>query len=210
MTQGQMKERTNELGPGAILIHLGLLLFGITAWLTGDLADDYKKAVHSGFTVHSLIGIAAAGFAGLRLLTGLFGPRIVRFSQWMPFTPGRIRLALEDVAGLVRFRLPERPTHQGLAGVVQTFGLFVFLLMAVTGGVLFFGLEPGQKAHGVLHDVKEVHEIGVALVPAFLLMHVGAVVMHALRGKHLWKKILFINDKIESRSLNRESLAGER
>lgn len=198
MKQGKENEPTGELGRSAILIHLGLLVFGITAWITGDLADDYKKALYTGFTVHGWFGMVVAGFVALRLITGLFGPGNVRFSHWMPFTRSRLALVGQDLAGLARFRLPERPTHQGLAGVVQTFGLAVFLLMAVTGTILYFGLEPGRKAHGLLHGVKEVHEAGEVLIPLFLMMHAGAVVMHALRGRHLWRKILFISDKMES------------
>jgi hypothetical protein len=118
----------------------------------------------------------------------------MRFSQWVPLTGERWRLIGEDVATLLRFRLPERPSHQGIAGLVQTFGLSVFLFMALTGGFLFFALEPGQKARGLLHSVKEVHEIGQLLIPLFLSMHGGAVVLHALCGRHLWRKMLFLRE----------------
>lgn len=189
--------RNNTLGPFAILLHLGLLFFGISAALTGLLAGDYKKVEHLGFTIHTWLGLGLAAFVGLRLITGLIGPRSVRFASWMPFTADRLKLIVEDVTGLLRFRMPDRPTHQGLAGVVQTFGLAVFFLMAGTGAYLYFFLAPGQKAHGFVHDVKELHEAVTVLIPVFLSMHAGAVLMHALRGNHLWKKIFFISDKIE-------------
>jgi len=187
------------LGAFAILIHLGLFFLGIAAWLTGGLADDYKRTEHSGFTLHSWIGMGLAGFILLRLLLGLFGPRNVRFTRWVPLTRERLLRVREDISGLLRFRLPERPTHQGLAGLVQTFGLSVFLLMSLTGGFMFFSLEPGQKATGLLHSVKELHEVGELLIPLFLSMHGGAVVLHALRGRHLWRQMLFLR---ETRSKN--------
>lgn len=199
-------DRNNTLGPFAILIHLGLLAFGLTAWFTGLLADDYKRMMHPGFTVHSWLGMGLAAFAGLRLITGIIGPRSVRFLRWMPFTTARIKLALEDIAGLLKFHMPERPTHQGLAGAVQTLGLFVFFFMAATGAYLYFVLEPGQKARGFVHDVKELHEIGIVLVPVFLSLHVGAVIMHALRGNHIWRKIFFISDTIGKRQSHPEAL----
>ena len=199
-------DKNSKLGPFALLIHLGLLAFGLTAWLTGFLADDYKRIVHPGLTVHSWLGMGLATFAGLRLITGIIGPRSVRFLRWMPFTPARIKLVMEDIAGLLKFRMPDRPTHQGLAGLVQTFGLLAFFFMATTGAYLYFFLEPGQKAHGFLHDIKELHELGVALVPAFLSLHVGAVIMHALRGNHIWRKIFFISDTIEKRQNRSETL----
>jgi hypothetical protein len=46
---------------------------GPAAWLTGDFADDYKKAVYTGFTIHGWVGMVAAGIAALRLATGLGG-----------------------------------------------------------------------------------------------------------------------------------------
>jgi cytochrome b len=201
-----IEDKNNVLGPFAILIHLGLLAFGITAWLTGFLADDYKRMAHPGFSVHSWLGLGLAAFAGLRLLTGIIGPRSVQFLRWMPFTPMRIKLVLEDIAGLLKFRMPDRATHQGLSGLVQTFGLLVFFFMAATGAYLYFFLEPGQKAHGFIHDAKELHEIGVPLVPAFLSLHAGAVIMHALRGNHIWRKIFFISDTIGKRQSRPDAL----
>jgi len=89
-------------------------------------------------------------------------------------------------------RLPDRPTHQGLSGLVQTFGLAVFSWMAITGSLMFFYLEPGHKAMGLMHFIKEIHEVGVWLIPIFLGIHVGAVTLHALAGNHLWRKTFFL------------------
>ncbi len=182
------------LGPLAILVHLGLVLLGIAALLTGGFADDYKRIEHAGFTLHSWIGMGAAVVIVLRVLLGLAGPRNLRFTGWVPLTRERMRLVLEDLSGLLKFRMPERPSHQGLAGLVQTFGLSVFFLMALTGASMFFLLEPGQRSTGLLHSVKEVHEVGELLIPLFLSMHGGAVLLHALRGRHLWRKMLFLRE----------------
>lgn len=208
LTENKRRTEDAPLGPFAILIHLGLFFFGIAAWLTGGLADDYKKFEHSGFTLHSWIGVGLAGFIFLRLLLGLFGPAHLRFTRWMPLTGERLQRVREDIAGLLRFRLPERPTHQGLAGLVQTFGLSVFFLMALTGGVMFFSLEPGQKATGLVHSVKELHEAGELLIPLFLSMHGGAVVLHALRGRHLWRRMLFIRETGNTQACRGRGLAG--
>ncbi len=59
---------------------------------------------------------------------------------------------------------------------------------------MFFSLEPGQKATGLLHSVKELHEVGGLLIPLFLSMHGGAVLLHALRGRHLWRKMVFVRE----------------
>ncbi len=206
MTDNTGLNDKTKLGPVAILIHLGLLIFGVAAGVTGLLAEDYKKAEPIGFTIHSWLGMGLAVFAGIRLLTGIIGPRSVRFTQWMPFTVSRMKRVVEDMAGLARFRMPERPTHEGLAGLVQTFGLTVFFLMASTGTYLYFFLEPGRKAVGFVHDVKELHEIGLFLIPVFLGMHAGAVLLHALRGNHVWRKIFFLSDTMDNRAAGSTSL----
>jgi Ni,Fe-hydrogenase I cytochrome b subunit len=79
-----------------------------------------------------------------------------------------------------------------LAGLVLTFGLAVFAWMAATGTLMAFFLTPGHKAGGFLHAIKEMHELGLWLIVAFLVIHVGAVALHALAGDHLWRKMFFI------------------
>jgi cytochrome b len=188
------KSKEVELDVFTRIIHLGILIFGVLAWLTGELAEDYEKIEHTGFTIHKWLGIILAAFICLRLIWGLVGPKNVRFSQWIPYAKERLLLAWEDILGCLKFRLPDRPTHEGVAGMVQTFGLAVFTWVALTGSLMFFFLETGQEAKGVIHFVEEIHEIGESLIPIFLVLHVGAVVSHALFGRHLWRKMIFLKE----------------
>ena len=41
--------RQNDLDIFTRIIHLGLVIFGLLAWATGEWADDYKKLKHIGF-----------------------------------------------------------------------------------------------------------------------------------------------------------------
>lgn len=193
MAQSTTTNREAPLGTSLLIIHLGILVPGILAWLTGDMADDYKKGEHTGLIIHQWLGMGASFFIFLRILLGIFGPTSARFSRWVPFTGKRLLLAVEDIKGLLHFRLPERPSHQGLAGVVQTFGISVFTWMVTTGIFLFLSIEPGTKARGMVHTIKEMHEAGAVLIPAFLALHAGAVFLHALRGNHLWKRVVFLD-----------------
>ncbi|UCD36441.1 MAG: cytochrome b/b6 domain-containing protein, partial [Nitrospiraceae bacterium] len=118
--------------------HMGLILFGITAWLTGDGADDYKEFRHVWFTVHGWIGMGLASSMFLYIVYCTFGPKQSRFTQRVPATREKLGMVREDIAGLLRFRLPDRQSHQGLAGLVQFFGVLIFTGMAVTGALMFF------------------------------------------------------------------------
>lgn len=193
MTETPHPIERNGLDDLTRLIHLGLTVFGILALITGLWAGDYKRAHHLGFSVHKWLGLTLAFFMAWRIWHGFFGPRETRFSQWVPYTPERLQLAREDCLSLLRLRLPERASHQGLAGVVQIFGLAAFAWMALTGSMMALWLTPGGKAAGFAWVIKEMHEPGLWLMLAFLAIHVSAVALHALAGDNLWRKMFFLD-----------------
>lgn len=173
------------------ILHLGMLVFGISAWIAGGWAGDYKHAAHTGFSIHRWLGIGTATFVALRILWGIFGPSAMRFVNWAPYTRERLRIVGEDLAGLLRLRVPDRPTHQGLAGLVQAYGLLVFTWMAISGTFMFFTVVPGSRATGFVHAVMEAHQVGNALIWIYLALHVGAVVVHTALGQPVWRRMFF-------------------
>ena len=181
-----------ELDELTRVIHVGLTVFGVLALLTGLLAGDYKRLHHLGFSTHKWLGLTLSFFVAWRLWQGFYGPQEARFREWVPYTRDRLALVAEDLLTLLRGKLPERSPHQGLAGVVQTFGLAVFAYMALIGTLMALFLTPGRQAGGLVHALKEMHELGLWLIVAFLAIHGGAVILHALRGDHLWRKTFFL------------------
>lgn len=179
------------------ILHLGIVVLGLAAWLTGDLAGDYEHGASFGFVIHRWIGIAAAIAVALRLVWGVIGPRSARFSRWLPVTGARLRMVIDDLRMLLRFRIPERAPHQGLAGVVQSLGLLIFAWVAATGSVLFYALEPGIPAPRWLGIVEALHGVGETLIPAFLAVHVGATLAHALAGDSRWRIMFFARPAAE-------------
>jgi cytochrome b len=197
LPQRKMTElaKTDDLDFFVRFLHLGILTCGLLAYLTSGWAGDYEHAKHLGVSMHKWLGMGLALFLALRLFYGLVGPDNVRFKQWVPYNKAGLILVWEDIVTLLKFRLPHRQSHQGLAGLVQSFGLLTFSWMAFTGSFMFFYLQPGHKTGGVLHSIKELHEIGEGVIPIFLALHVGAVLLHALTGRHLWRKMFFLKDK---------------
>jgi len=156
--------RDEPYDPGSRLIHLLLALLGIAAVVSGQFAGDYFKRPHLGFDLHRWIGLAAGGALLLRLAWGVAGPVAMRFSRWFE-------------------------THERLAGAVQAIGLAAFAWMAATGALLFAFLDPGVRSAGWLRAVKELHEGGQAVVLAYLALHVGAVLAHAVTGRPVWRRM---------------------
>jgi cytochrome b len=195
MTNAPYPYERQELDEITRLIHLGLTVFGILALITGLWAGDYKRVHHLGFSLHKWLGLSLSFFMVWRIWNGFFGAKENLFSQWVPFSPDRIKMVVEDGLNLLRLKLPNRPSHQGLAGLVQTSGLAVFAWMAGTGTLMALFLTPGHKAGGFVHAIKEMHECGLWFIVAFLAVHGGAVTLHALSGDHFWRKMFFLEKK---------------
>ncbi|UCB55608.1 MAG: cytochrome b/b6 domain-containing protein [Thiotrichales bacterium] len=169
----------------AKIMHAGMAIFGVTAFLSGELAEHGSNS--PGYLVHAYLGLSLALFVALRVIAGAGSSGPMRFSGWSPFAPRQWKLAIEDVRTLGRLRVPERGMHEGLAGLTQAFGLVLFGWMGVTGTVLFvLSGGPGRTMFKIL---EELHEVGEALIPLYLALHVGSVFVHSLAGRPIWQKM---------------------
>lgn len=169
----------------AKIIHLGLAIFGIAAYLTAELAEDGNTSL--GYLLHAYLGLSLASFIAIRIIIGFFSSGTLSFRGWSPFSRQQWQLALLDFRSLFKFQIPEHNHHQGLAGITQAFGLIVFSWMALTGTGLFI-LDTSAES-GLFEFIEELHEIGETLIPLYLGLHVGSVVLHTLRGNPIWKKM---------------------
>lgn len=170
----------------AQLLHWGLALFGIAAWLTGENADDGFNS--NGFLLHLYLGLAVLAFILTRFGAGLLTRGKLSFKGWTYFNRQQWRMAAQDIGQLIRFKLPHRDMHQGIAGLVQFSGLLLFLWMALSGTAIF--LLQNSAGSAVFEAVEEGHEVGEALIPLFLILHVGAVIVHTLSGDPVWKSMI--------------------
>jgi cytochrome b len=184
-----------ELDSFTIFLHFGLMLFGVSAWATGEWHECFKNLKQLGFPVHQMVSLGAVLFVSARLFHGFWGPDQDRFTAWAPYTPARLRLVFEDIRTLLTRKLPERPPRQGLAGLWEALGLMVFTWMSATGLGIFLILTAGYKTSGALHMMKELHKYAADLVPIYLAVHVSAVILHALAGDHRWRKMFFLQEK---------------
>ena len=169
----------------AKVLHLGMAAFGIAAFLTGELAEGGSNSL--GYLFHAYLGLSLATFVLLRVLRGLIGSGPLRFANWSPLSRRQRTMALQDLANLVRFRVPKRGMHEGLAGLTQAFGIAIFAWMGATGTGLF--LLGGGPESEFFEIVEEVHEVGESLIPLYLALHVGSVLLHSLAGNPIWRKM---------------------
>ena len=172
--------------PGyAKIIHAGMAIFGVTAFLTGEIAEN--GAASTGYYIHAYLGLSLAMFVLVRLFVGIGGKGALRFSGWSPFSSNQWKLALEDVQSLIQLKVPERGMHEGISGITQAFGLMLFGWMGLTGTGLFI-LGDGAE-HSLFEVIEELHEVGEALIPLYLALHVGSVLVHSMAGKPIWDRM---------------------
>jgi len=179
--------------PSLRVIHLALAALCLIAWGSAQFAGDYKRAIHLGYSIHEVVGIGFTITLAIRIFMGLLGPQRARFSTWFPFAKDNLRIVVDDLRNLVQLRFPERAAHEGIAGLVQFLGLLLFLMIAASGTVMAFSLQPGIRATGWLHTLKEIHETAQVLIPGYLGLHVGGALVHALLGQQLWREMFFLS-----------------
>ena len=139
----------------AKLIHLGLAVFGIAAFLTGELAEEGGQ---SGYLIHAYLGLSLAAVILLRMGSGLGTSRSLGFRHWRLFSRAQWQQTGADIIGLLRFKVPEGGHHQGLSGMVQALGLLIFTWMAMSGSVLYF--TQGNVSREMFHQLEELHLLG--------------------------------------------------
>ena len=161
--------------------HLGLAIFGVTAYLTAELAE-YSNGF--GYYLHAYLGLTLLLFIISRTIYGVVGKPQYRFSNWFPYNRAYFETIKEDIKHLIKLKIPERTDHKGLSGLVQAFGLLVFSWMAITGTIMFYAGNPEDSM------IAELHEVGESLVPLFLFIHIGAVILHILFGENNLTKML--------------------
>jgi len=169
----------------AKIIHMGLAIFGIAAYLSAEGAEHSDAGF--GYLLHAYLGLSLMAFITLRVIRGYTGSANMRFSSWSPFSKRQWLLAIDDVKSLLQFKTPERDMHEGLAGLTQAFGLMIFAWMGTTGTALYF---INESSHGALYEIfEEAHEVGESLIPLYLLLHVGSVIVHSFAGNPIWKRM---------------------
>jgi len=166
-------------------IHFGLAVFGITAYLTAELAEADINTW--GYLIHAYLGFGLGLCITLRLALGFTSSKALSFRGWSPLVLSQWKIAFADIKSLLTLTLPEHDRHQGRAGLVQAFGLFIFIWMAITGTLLFIIQEDTGSI--IFEIVEEAHEVGEGLVPLFLGIHIGAVILHTITGNPIWRKM---------------------
>lgn len=180
-----MDGATQSYPVAARLIHAGMAVLGVVAYITAEALGGGPESL--GFLLHAYFGLSLMVVLLLRIGYGISGPARLRFSAWPLASRPQLQSVWADIRGLLRFRMEPHEPHRGLAGLVQAFGLALFLWMAATGTVIYFFVE--MPKHPIFKPLTQLHEAGEKLILLYLLLHVGSVVLHSLCGRPVWQRM---------------------
>ncbi|HXH64841.1 MAG TPA: cytochrome b/b6 domain-containing protein [Mariprofundaceae bacterium] len=146
------------------------------------------------FTMHEWIGLAACAIVVLHILWSAFGTARGGFARLFPYMSAEGRKAIikeiQEIPGWLSGKLHETAEESALAGTVHGLGLLLVLGMAITGTVVFFGMdELTGRMSPFVHAIAELHGDGGNLVWAYLIGHVGMVALHKIKGHNLLPRI---------------------
>jgi cytochrome b561 len=146
------------------------------------------------FTMHEWIGLAACAIVVLHILWSALGTAKGGLVRLFPYfsAEGRegIINEIKEIPGWLSGKLHETAEESALAGTVHGLGLLLVLGMASTGTVVFFGMnEVTGHMSPFVHAIAEIHGTGGNLVWAYLIGHIGMVVLHRIKGHDLLPRI---------------------
>ena len=128
--------------------------------VTAELAKATAKAIRSGmWEWHYIFGL----FLGISILI-------------------RIYMMLSKKAELPIFKLIKAPREKKLQYTVYLFLCFFIMMMALSGGFLYFHESLGFTKNGI-HWLKETHEFMMWGIVLFVSLHLAGVLKHEFDTK---------------------------
>ena len=193
---GNATERDIHKGTAEVKYHLpvrilhAIIAFGIAIQLMLSLIMQPPEPGHvrSGlesfsFEVHEILGMVLLGALLLHWLLFLLGYAYRGIGHFFPwFSRARMRQVVSDLKEIGSLRFGDPARQDSLAGAVQGVGLTIASLLALTGGILYFGIAEDGNMSAAVHVVKEVHETLGPAMWAYLALHAGAVMAHTALG----------------------------
>ena len=144
----------------------------------------------AAFTLHEYVGLAAMAIIALFWLWMLVRRQGTSLGVLFPwFSRQRLASLQEDVRlhirCAMRLALPDPEHSVALSSAIQGVGLVLALIMATTGTIGYFAWTEGTAMTGLAGAVFEVHGTLANVMWGYLIVHVGAALLHELFGHRI-------------------------
>ncbi|MDX8384603.1 MAG: cytochrome b/b6 domain-containing protein [Ghiorsea sp.] len=145
------------------------------------------------FEVHEWVGMTALVLVIARLAWGFMRAE----SKWVDLFPyffqagrkGIVDEVVNGIPGWFKGKLPVPGQEDYLPGAVHGLGLLLVLAMGISGAAMLYGMEDTGAMIGLIHDMKEAHEVLGSLLWVYIYAHVGMTIVHMLLGHPMLGRI---------------------
>ena len=171
------------------LLH-ALFAFGITLQLLLSLVMRQPRAGRSRtafetltFTTHEYAGLAIVAILVLHWILNVAARADRSPAHFFPwFSRERLGRLKAEVRDLMRMKLAEPEGQDAIAGAIQGLGLVIATLLAVTGGIIFFGMADDGTMSESIRSIRKVHTTIAPLMWGYLGIHIAAAIAHVAVG----------------------------
>jgi cytochrome b561 len=135
------------------------------------------------FAIHDYVGLALIAVLIVHWLLHLAGhaPKgLAHFFPW--FSRERMGRLKAEARELLQMKLAEPEAQDAIAGAIQGLGLVVAALLAITGGVIFFGMADDGTMSATTRSIRKVHTTLAPLMWGYLGIHIAAALAHVAAG----------------------------
>ncbi|BFM05488.1 cytochrome b/b6 domain-containing protein [Halioxenophilus aromaticivorans] len=161
-------------------------------WFSAEIADDLMDW-------HMMAGRTLLGLLLYRIVWGVMGSETARFSRFV-----RSPLAaLTELKGLAGGQHTRYIGHNPAGGWFVLVLIALMALQAISGlfvsdGYFYEGPWASSVSGDVQDTMMDIHELGINLIIAAVVIHVLAIVVHSLRGDHLVGAMITGNKKVST------------
>ena len=144
----------------------------------------------AAFTLHEYVGLAAMAIIALFWLWMLVRRQGTSFGVLFPWFSRQRLASLQDDVRLhircsMRLALPDPEHSVALSSAIQGVGLVLALILATTGTIGYFAWIEGTAMTGLAGAAFEVHGTLANVMWGYLIVHVGAALLHELFGHRI-------------------------
>jgi len=135
------------------------------------------------FAVHEYVGLALILVLVAHWLLHLARRAPKGLGHFFPWVSrermGRLRVEATD---LMRLQLGEPDAQDAIAGAIQGLGLVIATILAITGGIVFFGMADDGTMSATIRSVRKAHTTLAPLMWGYIGIHVVATIVHVAAG----------------------------
>lgn len=167
-----------------------LFAFGITLQLllSGVMRQPRPGRVRAAsealaFATHEYVGLALIVILVIHWLLHLAGhvPKgPAHFFPW--FSRERRGRLLVEAKELLRMRLGQPEAQDAIAGAIQGLGLVIATLLALTGGLIYFGMADDGTMSAATRSIRTAHTTLAPVMWGYLGIHIAAALAHVAAG----------------------------